>query len=147
MIKTKVGKHDVSVRDAHQPSIVWFDAGVHGKSFGERGWFAFWTTVIGSGKKKIWGRSLLCIPIGDRFTRMQKEQYTAKTKEDRKIYSDYWNVRLNRGKAVKYIRPSTTKEIEKWIQTHQSDAKFIKHIFVSGKYALIKNIPHVVGSK
>lgn len=129
MFTTKVGKFDVQVRNAHIPSLVWFDAGVHGKSFGERGMFCFWAAILKSGKRrKIWGRALACLPAGDRFDRMKREQNTAKTAADRKVYRTFWADRMGKGGNIAYIRPCTDAEIKKWADMHMSDAKFMKRV-------------------
>lgn len=132
MFTTKIGKVDVPVRDAHKPSLVWFDAGEHGKSFGERGMFAFWAAVLKNGKK-TWGRALVVLPIGDRMSRIERERRTAKTKEDRDIYARIWKS-LGGGKNVRYVRPCTSAEIGKWMKSHQTDARHARYAIVKGKY-------------
>lgn len=134
---TRIGEIDVPVRKAHNPSLVWFDAGARGKVFGERGVFAFWTAVLKTGPRtarKTWGRSLVVISCGDRFDRMKREQKTAKSEVARKHYAEAWNKHFKRGRNIAYIQPSNWKEIYSWAMTHYSDAKFVRWVILNGKY-------------
>lgn len=132
--KTKIGNCVVAVKKANFPSIVSFRAGEHGKK--ERGDFHFWTAVFKKpigGKKKIFGRAFAALPPGDRFDRMKIECKTAIPVEDRKIYRKYWSEYLMKGANIKYVRPSTLKEIKKWRKSHLSDEKHIFRLIINGK--------------
>lgn len=132
---TNVGKINVCVKNYQYLSIVTFKAGKDGPA--EAGDFAFWTAVFKKAVKlplrrtkasKLTGRARLILPVGDRFDRMKFECRKAKDKEDRKIYKAYWDDGLKHGKNIAYIRPSTYKEINNWIKTHEPDAKHIIRI-------------------
>lgn len=118
---TRVGRYTVKVRNPHHASIVRFSSGVHGKK--ERGDFLFWTAVR---KDKRWtvGRAHWSLPAGDRFDRMKREMQNARTAEDRIAYARMWK-EMGGGKNIAYIRPATAAEVNRWIATHESDAKFI----------------------
>lgn len=132
---TKVGKCDVEVRGAAFPALWHFTSGAHGKK--EAGVFAFWTAVLKKpqklGKKKvrrIFGRALVTLPPGDRFDRMKREMLTMKKKEVRAAYRGHYVGLLKCGKNIKCIRPSTEKEMRKWMKGHKADAKFARRVRV-----------------
>ena len=134
--ETRVGPYLVQVVNAKFPTIVSFKGGA--KGIRERGDFAFWTTVLKKrrGPKKgnrIWGRARLILPPGDRVDRMKKEMLYASDKNDRKIYRLWWTKVIEKGKNIKYIRPSSLPEVKKWMRSHQSDARYIFRIIVGGK--------------
>lgn len=135
--ETKVGKYTVPVCNAKFISLVYFSAGARGNK--ERGQFAFWTAVLKRKKKnRVWGRSRPILPAGDRFDRMKREKLKAKSKSDRKAYGRMWDV-MGRGRNIRYIRPSTLAEIQKWFKSHASDAKYAYGVSVRGKYYAVKH--------
>jgi hypothetical protein len=129
-LKTQVGAYSVEVMDAHKAAIVYFKSGAHGTK--EAGYFAFWTAVLKTGKKRrIWGRASVGLSAGDRMDRMQFEMHESKDPDDRRIYGRFWTQLLRRGKNICFIRPSTKAEIAKWMRGHVSDAVHAYHITVS----------------
>jgi hypothetical protein len=138
MFTTKVGRFDVPVRDANMPTLMFFEAGVHGKGFGERGVFQFWTVVLKNGKR-TWGRSMTVLPVADRFTRMEREMKTAPSEEARKHYAQSWKA-MKRGAAIAYFRPTTRKELEGWLRSHQTDAIHAKWYCLNGTLYPVRNV-------
>lgn len=129
--ETKVGKYKVQIKNPEYPSIVTFSSGEKGRR--EKGHYAFWTAVVRRGKKgRLWGRARLILSAGDRFDRMKYEMNNASDKEDRRIYRKHYVDFLGRGGNIKYIRPSTIKEICRWCDTHESDARYIINCNVGG---------------
>jgi hypothetical protein len=124
---TTVGDVAVPLKNAHYASIVTFRGGAHGKK--ERGDFCFWTAVLKrpyNGKRKLIGRAYAFLDPGDRFDRMQYEMMIAATPEDRAAYREMWEHRLKGGNNIDYIRPSTKREIERWLKTHRADANYVE---------------------
>lgn len=138
MFTTKVGKYDVPVREANMPTLMFFEAGEHGTGFGERGIFQFWTVVL-KNSKRTWGRSLTVLPVADRFTRMEREMKTDPSQEARKHYARIWKD-LKKGAAIAYFRPTTRKELEGWLRTHQTDAQFAKWYSINGILFPVRNV-------
>ena len=66
------------------------------------------------------------LSAGDRFDRMEKERRQAKDPEARRSYQRFWTQYLKAGRNIKYIRPSTAKEVARWAKTHQSDFKYAR---------------------
>jgi len=140
-ITTKVGKYTIPVRNAHHLTICSFGAGARGKK--ERGDYAFWTAVLskrfvkGKGKEstsisQIFGRSHLLLSPGDRFDRMKREMRIARTKDDRAIYRMFWNDVLKKGGNIKYIRPCTLQEMNRWLETHEKDSVSLNIALIDG---------------
>lgn len=124
---TRVGVFQITVRDASHPAVRYFSSGAHGRK--EAGLYAFWTVVLNrKGKNRVWGRALTSLPPGDRFDRMRKEMISAKSKKAREAYRRIWQEVIKAGKLIRYIRPSTEKEIRKWMDGHSSDAKYAKRV-------------------
>jgi len=142
---TLVGKVSVPVVNAEYATIVTFRSGDLGTF--ERGDFLFWTAVLK--KKHIWtgytdiwkprtiglvlGRARAILPPGDRFDRMKHEMLTDPDANDRKIYREWWKKILGEGKNIKFIRPSTKREVGRWMKGHKSDAKFVTRLVVNGR--------------
>lgn len=112
---TRIGEFDVPVIDG-AASLVRF----------EDGDFAFWTAVFKKkvGKRwRVWGRARVGLSAGDRFDRMKRECRAAHIpKEDRPEYRRMWEM-LGRGANVKCVRPSTDREVKRWIDKHPEQAK------------------------
>jgi hypothetical protein len=126
---TKVGRLQVPVRRASHPTLWYFASGEHGRK--EAGVYAFWTAVISRRKPKgLIGRALAAEPPGDRFDRIRREMRTARSKADRAAYARHWRELLARGKAIRYVRPSTEREVRKWMKGHEKDARHAKRIRV-----------------
>lgn len=126
---TIVGSYEITVRRASHPSVRFFISGAHGKK--EAGLYAFWTVVLNrKGKNRVWGRALTSLQPGDRFDRMRTEMRTAKSKKARDAYRRIWKEIIKGGKLIRYIRPSTEKEIKLWMDGHKSDAKFARRVKV-----------------
>jgi len=130
-----VGKFQIPVVRAKFCTIVQFSAGVHGKR--ERGDYCFWTARLKkpakgarAGKRQLIGRAYAWLPPGDRFARMERE---SSGKTDASEYHYLWHSFLKRGQNIQYIRPSTRAEVQRWIDSHLSDAKFIKRIIMRGE--------------
>ncbi len=113
--ETKVGEFWVPVLMPAKVHVVVFKEGV----------FTFWTAMLKKpvgGKQKIWGRAVVGLTAGDRFDRMKIEcRASYIPKEWHAEYKDWWNNKLKRGANVAYIRPSTSKEIARWLKTHPDD--------------------------
>ena len=133
MITAKVGKYSIPVNKWRFPTVAIFMSGKHGKR--ERGSFAFWTSVLKNRKypkNRIIGRAYLSLNAGDRFDRINRERKYSKSIEDRKAYQKMWEV-MGAGKNIKYIRPSTEKEVKKWASSHKEDYKYVTNLIVNGK--------------
>lgn len=129
-LTTKVGTSKVKVKDAHFYSIVTFSAGRKGKR--EAGDFAFWTAVVDRRKgvdRGVIARASLYYPPGERFDRMNRER------KKEPAYNKTWTF-FGGGKKIKYIRPSTGKEIFRWMKSHREDSRFVTSIRVAGKFRL-----------
>ncbi len=142
---TRVGKISVPVVDAEYATIATFKSGDLGRF--ERGDYLFWTAVLKKpyhwqgydGKHKprtmklILGRARTFLPPGDRFDRMRIEMKTDPLKADREIYRKWWYKLLREGANIKFIRPSTKREVGRWMKGHESDAKDLVRLIVNGK--------------
>lgn len=86
------------------------------------GQYVFWTAIFANpvdGKRKIWGRARVGLSAGDRFDRMRYERYADDIpKADHRIYHNMWFEQLQQGRNIKYIRPSTLREVARWMNTH-----------------------------
>ena len=118
---TRVGKFDVAVPHAAQPCLVAFK----GSTAGKDGIYAFWTAVFKkavNGKRKVIARARVGLPAGERFERMriQSKGPGAKgiSKEDRAIYARFYAA-IGAGANLKCIRPSTGRELAKWLKGHR----------------------------
>ncbi len=118
------------MRDLNYPTLWHFSSGEHGPK--EAGIYAFWTAVLGTGKKAkgLCGRALVTEPPGDRFDRIRREMRTARAKADRVAYARQWRELIERGRAIRYLRPSTPEEVRKWMKGHEKDARFAKPLRV-----------------
>ena len=119
--ETKVGKFLVPIKNYKRLSIVDFSRGLRGKH--EEGQYCFWTAVLKKkkdGKRIVWGRARPILSPGERFCRMK----------GKKDYREIWLKFLERGKNVKFIRPSTKKEISWWASGHVSDWKFAETVSI-----------------
>lgn len=150
-LTTRVGKFDVPVKTRHA-TLVHFSGGEGGKH--EAGNFAFWTAVLkepvrleqkdgwprkGRVVRKIFGRAYVSLGAGDRFDRMRIESKTATDAADRRVYRRMYVECMHSGGNIKVIRPSTLKEVCRWMETHESDAVFASgDITVNGKSAKLK---------
>lgn len=85
------------------------------------GHYAFWTAVFKKrvGKRwRVWGRAKVGLSAGDRFDRMKRECREAYIpKDDRPAYKSMWE-NMGRGANVKYVRPTTEKELKRWMDEH-----------------------------
>ena len=149
---TRVGKISVPVVDAEYATIATFSKGDLGRF--ERGDYLFWTAVLKT--KRPWkgyygkwswrkiqlvlGRARPVLSPGDRFDRMRIEMKTDPNKEDRAIYKKWWYEILDKGANIKFIRPSIKKEVQRWINGHLADAKFLKRLVIGGKEAKVTKI-------
>jgi hypothetical protein len=123
-IFTRIGKSLVPVRGYNRPSLVEFGSDPDDPS--KAGMYCFWTAVLSvKGKNKIIGRAKVVMPPGDRFDRMLREakaRYIPKA--DRPAYQQLWE-RMGGGANVRYVRPSTSKEIERWMRAHENHRRFV----------------------
>jgi hypothetical protein len=138
-LTTQVGKHEVPVKGQH-PTLGFFSGGARGRQ--EHGVYAFWTVVL---KRPLATRERVCIararvllPPGERFTRMERERRTARRAAARNGYKYWWEVVLQEGAAVAYIRPATRKEANHWVMTHPADATHLLGIQVGPPRPLIQ---------
>jgi hypothetical protein len=124
----------------HRLTRVYFSGGAEGRF--ERGWYCFWTAAGRDryGEWTITGRARQRLSPADRFTRIEREMspkgfiYNGKRlvvgPVGRKVYRAMW-ARL---RTVQQIRPSSYREVLNWINSHDTDAKFIKPpIVIQGK--------------
>lgn len=110
----KIGKKQIPVIKASEPTLVRFRNAAKGKN----GVFAFWTAVMKKGQRKaLWGRSQVGMDAGDRFDRMNRQSRGEVPKEDQAIYAQMWQM-MKAGANVAYIRPSTEKELLRWLNGH-----------------------------
>jgi len=142
---TTVGIYNVPVVNAEYATIATFRKGDLGKF--ERGDFLFWTAVFkkefswrgyqGTDRvrkmKLILGRARAVLSPGDRFDRMRLEMRTDPNKEDRRIYKEWWFRVFKEGDNIKFIRPSTKREVYRWMEGHKSDAKDLVRLVIGGK--------------
>lgn len=107
---TIVGEHVVPVSDKDQCIVRFKD-----------GYYAFWTAVFKKkvGKRwRVWGRAKVGLSAGDRFDRMKREcRASYIPKEDRPEYKKMWEM-MGRGSNIRFIRPSTKTELNKWMRLH-----------------------------
>jgi hypothetical protein len=137
-METKIGRNTIPGR-GNWATLVPFAAGAHGKK--EAGVYAFWTAMLqqpvkldGKTRKRIFGRAKIGLSAGDRFDRMRLEMKTDRSAEDRRIYRKFWYLLLRKGANVRYVRPSTLKEVRAWMKSHQTDAKHAaRRISLGGK--------------
>lgn len=135
---TIVGTTFVELRSANFPTTVVFTAGEHGR--GERGLWAFWTTMLKRPvrfkdklRRRIIGRAFAVLPPGERFTRMRSEAKTAPDPEERSHDYGMWYRVLKQGHNVKYIRPSTPREVRLWANAHEADSKHMRSLQYGGE--------------
>ena len=142
---TIVGKVTVSLFRERFISLAVATCGKHGKR--ESGDYAFWTAVLkipvlvtSNGKtcSKVFGRSLAWMPAGDRFDRMNRGRVSDKNSWARSVYGMLWNKVLRQGRNIKYIRPSTRKEIGKWLYSHHDDACGFIAYRIGGKSMMVR---------
>ena len=122
---TMVGRYKVPIKKYHYPTIIAFSSGDLGRQ--ERGLYCFWTATFKRkyfGKDRIFGRALSVLSPGDRFDRMKREMRSDPDLKDRKVYEEMYVCMLQRGDNIKYIRPSTPKEVRLWMESHKSDARY-----------------------
>lgn len=101
-----------------------FAGGEHGS--GEKGIYHFWQAVCvqGRGFRTITGRARKHLPPGERFTRIFKEQASAKDAATRKQYAKLAKTLTN---AI-YVRPANVAGVAEWLTSHASDAKHVKRL-------------------
>jgi hypothetical protein len=125
---TRVGGYEIEVRRMNYPTLWHFSSGEHGRK--EAGIYAFWTAVLArKGRRKVSGRALVTQPPGDRFDRIRREMREARA-ADRPAYRRIWLELMKRGRAIRYIRPASEREVSRWMKTHGRDARFAKRIRV-----------------
>jgi hypothetical protein len=115
----------VPLKKMRYVSLLTFSGGAHGRK--ERGDYCFWTAVCKKpvdGKRKLTARALAYLPPGERFERIERDMQVAPSAEDRVVYRMLWHRLLREGANIKYIRPSTAKEIRGWLKTHPEDAMY-----------------------
>lgn len=121
MITTIIGGRLLKVKPGK--TVVEFTSGEHG--IRERGKYAFWTVILDkkmAGKQRLIGRARVALDPGERFRRMEREMVDCESPSDRKIYRKFWRMM----KHAKYIRPATKREVDRWMNSHASDAKYAK---------------------
>ena len=127
---TRVGSCEIPVRQMNYPTLWHFSSGEHGRK--EAGIYAFWTAVLARkvrGKGKVSGRALVTQPPGDRFDRIRREMREARA-ADRPIYRRIWLELIKGGRGIRYIRPASEHEVQRWMSTHERDARFASRIRV-----------------
>jgi hypothetical protein len=100
-----------------------FKSGVHGKK--EAGVYRFWT-CHGEDQYGPWtlvGRARKSLSPGDRFARMSNARTKNNPPAHRHIYARMF--RLANGTAT-CIKPSTEREVRRWIDSHAEDCAFLK---------------------
>ena len=122
MKKVRIGNNRVPVVDGKTVAV--FSAGRMGKE--EAGVYHFWTAICIKKKQMptVFGRALSKLDAGERFRRIGVEQKTASTASDRKAYSRMWQTLI----GVVCVRPSTVKEVTKWLDGHEEDATHLKSL-------------------
>jgi hypothetical protein len=132
-----IGKHAILI-DGRFASIVQFSAGERGKK--EAGIFAFWTAILkvpvkGPERlvKKIIARAKVGLSGTERFDRMAREAILDRNAKNRKIYRFLYSYAMKSGSNVSHIRPSTEREMLKWLSSHKNDAKYALYKSVGGK--------------
>lgn len=118
-----IGTRKIPVIIGNGVTEMYFKAGVHGKR--EKGFYRFWT-LIGlddDGDFFIIGRARRSLDAGDRFARMSWERTAANPHSHRVIYRRLYK-QAQRGAL--YIRPSTKRDLDRWIDSHQKDMAFAK---------------------
>ncbi|HYG56212.1 MAG TPA: hypothetical protein VD965_13030 [Burkholderiales bacterium] len=115
---TRVGTYEIEVRQSNYPTLWHFSSGERGRK--EAGIYAFWTAVLKprAPRPKVSGRALVTLPPGDRFDRIRREARAI------------WLELLERGRAIRYIRPATEREVQRWLASHAGDARFARRIRV-----------------
>jgi hypothetical protein len=114
---TRVGRYEVAVRRMNYPTLWHFSSGARGRK--EAGIYAFWTAVLArKSRRKLTGRALVTLPPGDRFDRVRREHHG--------IWLDF----LRGGRAIRYIRPASERDVLRWMRAHERDARFARRIRV-----------------
>ena len=125
---TRVGRYEVAVRRINYPTLWHFSSGEHGRK--EAGIYAFWTAVLArKTRRRIWGRALVTLPPGDRFDRIRREMREGRA-ADRAAYRRMWRELMQGGRAIRYIRPASEREVHRWMKTHDRDARFARRVRV-----------------
>lgn len=122
---TRVGRYRVPVQGGQHPSLAVFTGGARGKH--EAGVFAFWTAVLKrpiQGRRTVIVRTRVLFPPGERFTRFQRESRTHRRALGRRLNGAVWAEWLQRGAAIRYIRPATLDEMRRWMAGHQTDTQW-----------------------
>lgn len=117
-----IGKRRVPVILGSGATELQFTAGVHGKR--EAGVYRFWT-CHGEDQYGSWtiiGRARARLNAGDRIARMAPSRTKHNPRSHQRIYSRMF--RLAHGTAL-CIRPSTEREVRRWIESHEKDCAFL----------------------
>jgi len=102
----------------------------------EMGTYNFWT-LIGEDEYGEWiciARGRDDLPAVDRFQRMDTERLMATDGLDRVEYQTVWD----RMPSAKRIRPSSIRELTRWIDSHKEDSAYASaFVFIDGERHLI----------
>jgi hypothetical protein len=134
----RVARTRVALRGANYPTLAIFSAGELGRV--EAGHYHFWTAVFreprtleGKKRRRSIARAQAVHPPGERFERMRHEATTAPDPDERAHNSKLWRDVLERGRNIQWIRPSTEREVRRWCEAHESDARHITILIVRGE--------------
>jgi hypothetical protein len=135
-----IGTRKVPVRLGNGLSEIRFTAGVHGKK--EAGIYRFWTCVGEDeyGGFTIIGRAKSNLDAGDRIARMSMQRTKDNPPDHRKVYAIAYKLAQEH---AHYVRPSTEREISRWIQSHPEDMEFaMPNCMIRGKrYKKFPKVP------
>lgn len=135
-----IGKRTIPVVMGSGPTLLYFSAGVHGKK--EAGWYRFWT-CHGEDEYGEWaviGRARTRLDPGDRFARMAPHRTRKNPPAHQRVYARMFKL-ANRSALC--IRPSTEREVARWVASHKKDCAFLsKGMTIRGrKYKTVPRVP------
>ena len=120
MKKAVIRENQITVKEGQ--TKVYFSGGGSQGTAREQGWFNFWTAQGEDefGDWKVIVRALEHLSPDDRFLRMDLERNSCPEGESRAAYRLCWE----RFETIKSIRPSNVREVVKWFNSHEDDAKY-----------------------
>jgi hypothetical protein len=128
---THIGRFPILVRRGTSPTEALFLTGARGRH--ERGIYRFWTAVLEHPHETIIARARRALPPGERFQRFFLDAWGLRDLDPVSADANecVWRDVLGYGRAVRYIRPSTAREVWRWVTGHRADATPV-YVLVQG---------------
>lgn len=117
-----IGNRKIPLIIGNGVTELYFTAGAHGKR--EKGFYRFWT-CHGEDEHGPWtiiGRARRNLSPGDRFARMEWKRTAKNPLSHRRKYARMF--RMANLSAI-CIKPSTEREVSRWIASHREDCAFL----------------------